>query len=217
MRLRYLAFLSVLIACDAKPPGQEGQHCGTFPSAACEDDLICVDDICTACGGPGEICCNEGTGKGCDGNIACVGAGWESYGTCSGDCGSVGLACCGSDDPCPNGGECNLGTCTATPGDACQSGKNAFSFILVEADCQNTVVTFMTDTPEQAEACRSQLADAAPGREVCAAPTTSIVCKASVNGQDTLYFSHCSPEQLEECELANCGVDCTWSDGACEP
>lgn len=213
MRLHHLALLSFLAACNITPPGKLGQPCGNW--VACEGGLRCIDDTCVACGAPGQVCCTEGTGLGCNDNVACVDADWDNPGTCSGECGSVGLACCGNDNPCPNGGECNLGKCTDAVGDACQSGKDAYTFIAIEADCFEQTVTFKTDTPEEADLCAQKFAAQAAGREVCASPTTSTVCKQSVNGLDTLYFDHCSDAQLQQCEQLMCGVDCSWSDGAC--
>lgn len=221
MRLYYLMFLvTILAACDQPPhAGEEGYPCrGGLTTSLCNDGLRCLDDGCVACGGPGETCCSNLGGSLYCNDGACVGAGWEDPGTCSGDCGSIGLACC-SDETCPGGGACVDGMCKGDSGDPCQSGKQAHTINVIEPDCSTFQVTFMTDTPEQAEECRQKLAaQAGPGEEVCSLdtkPNDTAVCKFSINGADQLYLWNCSDQQLALCEAFFCVDGCSWSTGTC--
>jgi len=222
MRLYYLMFLvTILAACDQLPhAGEEGHPCRTgWVASACNDGLRCLDEGCVACGGPGQTCCQiPGGSRFCNGG-ACVGD-WDAPGTCSGDCGSIGLACCGDGDaPCPGGGTCSAGMCQGDAADPCQSGKEVHTVNVIEPDCSTVQVTFKTDTAAQAEECRQKLvAHAAPGEEVCSTdtkPNETEVCKFSINGSDQLYLWNCSDQQLATCEAFFCLDGCTWSTGTC--
>ena len=183
-----------------------------------------MDGTCTPCGTQvGMMCCDEIGDEHCLNGLACVGGnqGFDGEtGTCEGDCGSPGLPCCG-DATCPNGGECGDNViCEGDVADECQSGSTPHIVVVVGPDCVAVPVTFMTDTPEQAEACRQQLvAAAAADKEVCPldveAEKSPVCSYHPINGYSQLYLPNCSPEHLAICEQFFCSVDCTWTDGDC--
>ena len=221
MRLHSLMFVvTILAACNQAPhAGEQGFPCRTgWTTSACNDGLRCLDDACVACGGPGETCCSiPGGSLYCD-NGGCAGASWDDPGTCSGECGSIGLACC-ADASCPGGGTCDGSKCQGDTADPCQSGKQAHTVNVIAPDCSTSQITFKTDTAEQAEQCRQKLvAQAGAGQEVCGLdtkPTETAVCKFSMNGADQLYLWNCSDQQLALCEASFCLDGCTWSTGSC--
>jgi hypothetical protein len=221
MRLFCLLSLVMIVAACDQPPhaGEQGFACrGGWTTSLCNDGLRCLDGTCVACGSPGETCCSIPGGSLYCNSGACAGAGFDSPGTCSGTCGTIGQACCGG-ATCPGGGQCVGGQCAGVSSDPCQSGKQAHTINVIAQDCSTYQVTFMTDTPAQAEQCRQQLiAQAGAGQEVCALdtkPNETAVCKFSSNGKDQLYLWNCSDQQLAQCEKFNCGIDCTWSTGDC--
>ena len=218
MRFYRLSLLNIIfllagygaLGCGEDPPGAGslGHVCyHAWPASGCDDGLKCVDDVCTACGDSGEVCCSNSD---CNNGLACDQSN-DSLGTCTGACGLNGLACC-ADGTCPGGGQCNeSGVCEGGSSDSCFSGSVAHFIYVIDSLCAAYEVVFLTDTVAEAEACRQQYADAAKyGEEVGKLDTpysSTDVCKDGW-GPMTLY--HLSQEQLELCE-ANWCSNCTWT------
>lgn len=218
MRFHHLLFLLAIAACSQAPgAGTLGNPCRWgWTHALCDDGLRCVDDVCHACGGVGEMCCSiPGGPLDCPG-LSCLDVG--PHGTCSGECGLIGLACC-IDETCPGSGDCNsaTGMCEGTVGDPCFSGDVPFPIQTISPECGPPVVTtFKVSSQAEAEQCAAQHAAALPqGFTVCelGVPATDTV--ACSNGViDTITLSHCDEAHLAACTSFWC-PDCPWSIGPC--
>lgn len=223
--LTILATLLV-IGCDQPPhAGEQGYHCANWPAGSlCDEGLRCINDVCTPCGTQdGMMCCDEIGHEYCLNGLACEGGnqGFDGEtGQCNGDCGSIGLPCCG-DATCPNGGTCgDNGICEGDIDEQCQGGSTPFDITLIDKGCGALTTTVWVDTPEEAEACRQLVVAAAvPGEEVCdldEAPAFTDVCLTDQYGTGGYQLWNCSPEQLAACEQYYCSsADCIWADGAC--
>ena len=225
MRFRHLVLVMILAACNQDPnAGTAGHTCRSWPAGSlCDEGLRCMNDTCTPCGTQvGMMCCDEIGHEHCLNGLACVGGnqGFDGEtGTCEGDCGSIGLACCG-DGTCPTSGDCENDMCEGDVEDMCQSGGTTHTVYVLGPDCYGVPFTFHTDTPEQAEECRQELVAAAvAGEEVCPLdmePEKTPACSYHpINGYSQLYLPNCSAAQLAICEQFFCSVDCTWTEGDC--
>jgi hypothetical protein len=210
--MRIFGTLMIVLMAAGCQPASLGEKCPGLTT--CAEGSRCFDGTCTACGAPGQICCSIAGGhEVCNGNVACVGATY-GFGQCQGECGQVGLPCCGNE--CYSG-TCYLGSCTGgEAGDECYdpSGQPHTVYV-IDSACASIQVNFSTKTPEQAEKCRQALVS--NGVEVCALdqiPTAPPVCGSSeLLKPDTYYFEHCSDAQLELCEKQYQGYQ--WTPGAC--
>jgi hypothetical protein len=224
MRFPYIPLVLVLlvIGCDFHypQPGKEGEPCASWPAASdCEDGLRCVDNVCRTCGQSGTMCCSTTHGLACDGNLACDST--SGLGTCTGDCGLVGLACC-PDETCDHasGAVCNAqGMCEADPNaaDPCFTGTIPHTITVIDASCAATTITFYPATEDIAEDCRQQVvAGADATADVCPLDATvgyTTVCPN--DGTGAMYLPTCNPDHIAVCEAFWCS-NCGWSDGECQ-
>ncbi len=148
--------------CPTCPPGTNGAVCRAPSSgaSACDDDLVCNQNVCRPCGGATELCCFGGE---CEGSLACEGTSSSTRTACS-DCGDAGERCCrpltlgGTGfHVCYGGATCNIGT------DVCEGGgggpvgpcggPTTFSVGCEDANGCGTIISVQSTSLSSAEEC----------------------------------------------------------------
>lgn len=210
--MRTFSILMIVFLAAGCEKIKEGQDCSGLTDS-CEEGFRCVDNVCTDCGAQGAVCCSIPAGpEVCDEPGTACSGGEFGYGVCDGDCGQIGLPCCGND--CFNG-TCNLGECIDDGGgDDCHnpSGEPHKVFV-IDAGCNSVIVNFQTTTPEKAEECRQALL--ADNVDVCpldGAPQSKHFCGYSqFPPANSPTFEFCNEAWLDTCKETACD-NCNWEE-----
>lgn len=195
----------------APDDGELGRRCDVnlLGVRVCDPGLVCDNNTCFTCGGPGERCCSLNT---CNGGNECRMIDGDNI---CGDCGELGEACCPSDlgDSCTSGARCNADTYTCEPffTDPCTGSTPRRYWGRYASTCSHPDTIWadvsVDDEATARECARAFLGDAIEVREE--PPTLFDTCERSpffvCENQQRWAFSE---EDAASCAQFLCGTDC---------